>query len=176
MANSSDNNLQEIEESAHNGDPADQCNLGVHYYEKSNFENALEWFEKSANQGYGLAQYNLAALYYEGVGVDKSLEVAIDLLETSAKQGIRASLNSLNNIGEYLRQDVASVISDIGAGNNLSDIFAKSSNEELANILSNYDLQVRVFKIIRKFTNQELTNRNSLNPSNNEHMAHISIN
>ncbi len=175
MENSSDDNLQEIEESAHNGDPADQCNFGAHHYENDDFEGAFKWFEKSANQDYALAQYNLSVLYYEGIGVEKSIEVAIDLLEKSTKQGLRVALNCLHNIGEYLRQEVASITSDIGAGNELSDIFAKASSEELAKFQSNLDLQVRVFKIIRKSASQELVNRNSSNSNDNEDTAHLSI-
>ena len=171
MTNICNEDLYEIEKSAHSGDPADQCRLGVNYYKNNDFKGAFKWFEKSSNQDYALGQYNLAVLYYEGLGVEKSLETTIDLLEKSAKQGLKVALNCLNNIGEYLRQEVSSIISDIGEGNELSDIFAKASDEELAKFQSSCDLQVRVLKLIRKFTNQEATNRTASNSTNNEDIA-----
>jgi TPR repeat protein len=80
-----------LELSAHQGNLAAVCELGMIFYEgdlcQKSFVNAFILVEKSATGGYKLAMYVLSGLYYRGHGVDQSDEQAQRWMELANEQG-----------------------------------------------------------------------------------------
>ena len=73
--------------SADHGQRFAQAELGVYYYDQSNFAEAFSYFHASAAQGYDFAQRRLAFLYYDGEGVEQNYHEALNWFKLSANQG-----------------------------------------------------------------------------------------
>ena len=91
--------FDEWKESAEQGDPKSQYELGLLYDNgvgapRDDVE-AVKWYRKSADQGLAAAQNNLGAMYTEGRGVPKDDKEAAKWYFQAAKQGSLAGLASL---------------------------------------------------------------------------------
>lgn len=53
------------------------CNNGI--VVEKDFTKALKWFEKASKNGYLPATYNVAIMYANGDGIDKNIEIAIEI-------------------------------------------------------------------------------------------------
>ena len=77
-----------LKKSSENGYPAAMYEMGLHYLTDFSFDSpfnrdekkAAELFLKAADKGFVPAQYQLGCCYIEGVGVEKSLDKAIEWL------------------------------------------------------------------------------------------------
>jgi TPR repeat protein len=89
-------------QSATNGHPVAQSNLGVSYLTgdgvPQDSKTAAKWFEKSASQGDAYGQFNLARLFATGEGVQKNPECAALFYRKSAEQGLSVAQFSLGNL------------------------------------------------------------------------------
>lgn len=83
--------LEELKETALNGDPRSQLILGSAYLSgkelPQNYKEAAKWFELAANQGNAQGKYQLAVLYAAGKGVRKDFAFAVKLLRQAADAG-----------------------------------------------------------------------------------------
>lgn len=69
------------------GNATAQCNLGVLYERKGNYQEAVKWYIKSAQQEEAAAQYNLGLAFLYGKGVDQDRNTAIDWLRKAKDAG-----------------------------------------------------------------------------------------
>ena len=97
-------NLLEAEKwyrkAADQGDSAAQVGLGELYYAEDypgqNYVEALKWFKKAACQGNAQAQYRLGEMYRDGNGVKADLNLAFMFFSSSAENGNRKALKSID--------------------------------------------------------------------------------
>ncbi len=63
------------------------------YYVSKNRSKALEFYKLAAHQGYAKAQYNLANAYLSGNGVQKDINLALELYKKSCgSKSFRSSI------------------------------------------------------------------------------------
>ena len=112
-ASSEDDRIKLLSESADEGNPESQFQLGILYYEgdevEQDYKKAEEYFRKAAAQGNAEAQYRLGHLYYYGEGVEKNYEKAAEWYEKAAGQGdadAQIKLGFLYFYGEGVRQNL----------------------------------------------------------------------
>ena len=97
-------NLLEAEKwyrkAADQGDAAAQVGLGELYFAEDcpgqNYVEALKWFKKAACQGNAQAQYRLGEMYRDGNGVKADLNLAFMFFSSSAENGNRKALKSID--------------------------------------------------------------------------------
>jgi len=87
-----------IRDSAEQGDPRAQYNLGLMYAQgegvRQSFDMALKWFYLAANNGVPEAQYNLGVMYGDGTGVKQDDYEACKWYQMAVEQGLaEAQLN-----------------------------------------------------------------------------------
>ena len=80
--------LRWLEQSANNGFPLSQLEIGDRYfYDIKDFKLAFPWYQKAAHQNSVVAQRMLAYMYAKGVGVDKNTDLAIKWAQRAVNQG-----------------------------------------------------------------------------------------
>lgn len=84
-------NSQELMESANQGDPELQFEMGTELYNKRDYVKAFEWYSKAAAQGYAKAEYNVGYFYENGVVVEKNVIKAFEWYSKAATQGLAAA-------------------------------------------------------------------------------------
>ena len=88
---SEDEKFSDTERRAREGDPREQCNLGVFYLQGRGVQRddikGFQWMKKAAEAGDGLAQLNLAALYERGRGVRRNAKLSVSMLEQAFANG-----------------------------------------------------------------------------------------
>ena len=94
------------QQSATEGNPAAQNNLGILYdlgkgVPRSD-KKALEWFHKSADQGYARAQFNLGRKYDNGEGTKRDPVTAYMWFLLAAAGGAEAFAYTRNKIAKTL--------------------------------------------------------------------------
>jgi len=72
---------------SHSIDPVAQCIIGINYSRVGNHKDAIEQLELAANQDNANGMYWLAKAYQAGKGVSPNVEMAIRLIQQSAKKG-----------------------------------------------------------------------------------------
>ena len=99
-----DNNLtdiaKKIESQAFEGVPEAQHDMGAIYVAghgqiSKNLKRAVLWFREASNNGVANAKYNLGVLYHQGMGVDQSIDEAMNLYKEAAKLGHPEALYNL---------------------------------------------------------------------------------
>lgn len=75
------------------GNPDYQYKLGLVIFKKSTtesqFDEAAQWFKKAADQNHAPAKCTLGLIYYKGLGTIQNDQMALELFESSAKDGIK---------------------------------------------------------------------------------------
>jgi len=84
--------MQYFEQSAEQGNPISQANLGYCYQygegvSQIDLPRAFRYYQKSADQGFAIGQTNLGTCYRDGQGVEADERRAIELYKISAGQG-----------------------------------------------------------------------------------------
>ncbi|MDF3055364.1 MAG: hypothetical protein K0Q74_1271 [Gammaproteobacteria bacterium] len=79
---------------AKRGDVNAQYHLGMHYYNRQNFDKAVLWLESAAKKEHVEAQFTLGKYYYDRNNLDK----AVPLLESAAKKG---HVDAQFTLGQY---------------------------------------------------------------------------
>ena len=91
--------LEDLKNSAEQGDAEAQFKLGLMYYRgdgvQQNYVVAADWFLKVAEQGYALAQYNLGVMYDNGRGVPENDRTAVQWYLKAAEQGYASAQYNL---------------------------------------------------------------------------------
>ena len=75
---------------AEQGNPNNQYNLGLKYYEGQdvhrNNKKAIEWFEKAAERGHAKAEFALGIMHEYGQGVERNYKKAMEWWQKAAEQ------------------------------------------------------------------------------------------
>ena len=83
--------IQQLTETAEQGDAEAQYKLGVCYekgsHTEQDYEEAVMWYRKAAEQGNVDAQLHLGRCYYSGRGAGKNYELAAKWFRAAAEQG-----------------------------------------------------------------------------------------
>ena len=97
--------LIKIHESAINGDPEAQFELGWHYVNgkqvKQDFVVGLTWYIRAAESGYPKAQHEIGDIYYNGVGVPRNIRTSLSWYWKAALNGKPETLFKLGTM--YLK-------------------------------------------------------------------------
>jgi len=86
---------QWLEQSAKNGFPPAQFNLGNNLHGQGKPEEAVKWWRAASDQGFVQAQYNLAVAYLHGSGIKADREQAIYWFRKAARGGSEAAKGTL---------------------------------------------------------------------------------
>ena len=104
--------IQEILQSAEQGDAEAQCYLGFHYAKgegvEKDYNEAVNWFRKAAAQENAEAQFGLGICYNEGKGVKEDKTEAVRWYYKAAEHGLDAAQYNLGlcyGNGEGVEQD-----------------------------------------------------------------------
>lgn len=88
----------------------EQCDLGVEYCKKQDFNNARKCFEIAAEAGSSTALGNLGLIYLKGYGVDKNEKKSFEYFRLSAEQGNTMAMSQVSDmyrLGVGVRKNVA---------------------------------------------------------------------
>ena len=79
--------LEQLIQSAEQGNAEAQEKLGEHYRDKGMYDQAFYWLQQAANQNIASAQFSLSIFYYKGLSVEQNQEKAISLIKQAATNG-----------------------------------------------------------------------------------------
>jgi TPR repeat protein len=79
--------LEQLIQSAEQGNAEAQEKLGEHYRDKGMYDQAVYWLQQAANQNIASAQFSLSIFYYKGLSVEQNQEKAISLIKQAATNG-----------------------------------------------------------------------------------------
>ena len=104
--------IDQIRQTAEQGDAEAQFNLGNVYYigegTPQDYAEAVKWYRKAAEQGFAKAQYNLGVMYGKGAGVEEDDQEAVKWYRKAAEQGYASAQYNLGNMysrGEGVEED-----------------------------------------------------------------------
>lgn len=100
-----------------------------------NDKKAIQCFEKAANAGLGIAQYYCGIGYFYGNGIEKDVNVGLDYLVNSAKQGY------------YLASDILAEIYLTGTGVE-KDLKKAEQYNNKARVPGNQNAEIRFVRIM----------------------------
>lgn len=87
-----------LEQSAKNGFPPAQFNMGNNFHGKGVYDAAVTWWSAAAEQGFVQAQYNLGVAYLQGSGVKQDRGQAVYWFRKAARSGSDSAKETLKQL------------------------------------------------------------------------------
>ena len=89
--------LEQLVQSAEQGNAEAQEKLGQRYLAKGTYDQAFYWLQKAADQNVASAQFSLSKLYYKGLSVEQNQEKAVALIKQAATNGYSEAQTIIGN-------------------------------------------------------------------------------